>query len=740
MANQQRLLCGAGLVLLVVLLFSHGLSAALGGGGGADADPAPAAGRSAQLAPGRVARRGDGAAAAAAGQSAGIAAIAAIAAAAGGGAAAAAAPSTGGGLALLRRARAELGGAAGALGGLRSKDHARELDLLIGEATRLRDALTAPVAAAPADPPEAADSHAAPLAADAPQAGAEEGERETEAIGRNASLDPHAIPHEYHTAYPRPPGWASPGCGIGPPPFRPEVPAACSELVTKYTALCSAAGRARGGANSTAAPAPHRGWALSHCADDGPWTVGRPASVVATAYGEGGVPSCGPEPGLHDVLDARVDGPRSVETISTSSPHPWMQLVSFRPVEAGEYTLFVRVHLRNWEGGWNFKKGPSNKRMKRLVQMGSEHCPLIRCNNPKGRWSCMVFGSAKLQVREGGCPQRPRPPCREVWPKVPGAWYGRWVRQCTDRASCERHAVATRPLDGARWRIDNTKLLFSAGACGPTEPNQPEARKAKSRVFHDPGGWAWEPHVCTPRVFNVSQAWRCMDNTGILSAGDSVMMTNGHLLWVWMDMNVPKGRVEVSERGKRHDEGYGVVQRHPRMTGGGENARMFYWQFARLRYSHLRDLTKGGSGMLLREQNEMARRVRAMVMSMGMHEAVEGHHLDPGVLRQWLRDGLSGMHTPLVWSPNPSPFVRLACSKKNPERLRLAVGAMDRALTDLIAEPGNKLPPIAFMPSFEMGRALWWDIPVADNSGTHGYCSLMGLSMWQQAWDLTCPP
>eukprot|EP01062_Namystynia_karyoxenos_P012962 TRINITY_DN14660_c0_g1_i1.p1 TRINITY_DN14660_c0_g1~~TRINITY_DN14660_c0_g1_i1.p1 ORF type:complete len:652 (+),score=125.54 TRINITY_DN14660_c0_g1_i1:50-1957(+) len=578
---------------------------------------------------------------------------------------------------------------------------------------------------------------------------AQEAAVEAEAAGFwGAALEggPHAVPRDYHAPLPpgqrRPPGWAAAGCGIGPPPARPALPPPCAALASRYAALC---------ANASGGPprAPTWSWRLSRCTKTVSWAVGRPVTLVATAYADGR-PSCGPSAGRWDVLDARVDGPRSVETVTTSAPRPWLQLVSFRPVEAGSYTVHLRQHLRNWEGGWSFVRHQEGYRMRvihgkrvktpqsvggrgQLPQIGPDECPLIRCNNPKANWHCMVHSTVQFEVGDGGCPQRVRPSCNKVWPRVPGAWYGRWVRQCAGGDSCDAHPVRTRPLDAARGRIEDLGLLRSAGACGPTAPGHPEARAARSRVFSDSGGWVWEPDVCIPRLFNPEQAWRCLNRSGVITVGDSVVATNGHLLHIWMDMTTPKA-IEVSQRGQRHDEGYGVVHRHERLLGGGGNASMFFWQLARQRYEHLADLSAKGVAPLITGRAAGAPRARVAVLSLGMHEAVGGN-VDPAALREVLRSGISGLGVPLLWAPDPSPAVRLSCTKKNPERLRLAVAAMDTALS---RQPTAGQPRVAFLPSFEMGRALWWDVPIADISGTHVFCSLVGLSMWQQLLDLTC--
>eukprot|EP00662_Eupelagonemidae_sp_cell21_P055478 gene55478-9553_t len=215
-------------------------------------------------------------------------------------------------------------------------------------------------------------------------------------------------------------------------------------------------------------------------------------------------------------------------------------------------------------------------------------------------------------------------------------------------------------------------------------------------------------------------------------------MTNGHALWVWMDMFVPN--TSTVECGRC---GAAPLERHRRMHGGGSPASMFWWQLARLKYGHLKDLRPTF------RDHDAARTSRAAVVSLRC--AVGGHALDPATLRQWIRTGFSGLKLPIIWAPNPSPYVRLGCAKKNPERLRLATSAFDAALSEVLRQPpplrgvgvlqekGHRLPPVAFLPSFEMGKAVWWDVPTQDVSGTHSYCSMVGLMMWQMSLDLVCP-
>eukprot|EP00756_Hemistasia_phaeocysticola_P063266 Hpha_TRINITY_DN6748_c0_g1::TRINITY_DN6748_c0_g1_i1::g.111012::m.111012 len=251
--------------------------------------------------------------------------------------------------------------------------------------------------------------------------------------------NPHTLPPAYHLRVPRPEGWGAEGCGIGPPPRHPRIPEVCRGVVEAYLRDC--------GPSATFRPAGEGGWewTLANCSDSiRNWEAGKPVYVVYVATRLGGGRSCGPTPRTYDVLDVRVDSQSSVETATTHSPYPWLQIVAFRPQSAAVYRVYVRTHLTQWEGRWHFPPRPVLPGQRILkyqkLPMSNVTCRTSPCEQRGKPYTCgMTEAPFVVKAYRNECTRPTRPSCHDTPPTVPGAWYGRWVKQCIGEESCNAH-------------------------------------------------------------------------------------------------------------------------------------------------------------------------------------------------------------------------------------------------------------------------------------------------------------
>eukprot|EP00756_Hemistasia_phaeocysticola_P060631 Hpha_TRINITY_DN4195_c0_g1::TRINITY_DN4195_c0_g1_i1::g.194782::m.194782 len=587
--------------------------------------------------------------------------------------------------------------------------------------------------------------------------------------------DPHRVPRPFYMEASRPAGWGAADCGIGPPPRDPPIPGGCLEAVRAYLQHCAGEGQR----------SPERTWAVHECSVTS-GTVGRPVTLVVVARGPGGAMDCGPLTGLYDTLDTRVDSDTSVEVGVTAAPYPWLQLVAFRPQAAGRYTVSFAHHFRNWPGGWSLPGYPperlktlelhhtvtrrllaakTHSRSKNLPRMrgrkttsgivkslgGTEYrnpkggyrarglwtpqpnlppdvCPSHHCNAPGSPWGCGLAAAVHVQVAQGNCPERARPPCQERPPRAPGAWFGRWVLQCTGKESCSKHPVPTRSVydlsKGMSERLTAEVHKLEVEHCAVTARSGLE-QNASSAVFGHPGGWVWEPDVCKPRVFSEAEMWRCLNNSSIVTVGDSVASTQTHFLTMHMDALL-RPNANLSYQGNRFDEQYGTLT--PRLRDAVEGRASFSLSY--IMKGLLRDLetvdVKGEKG------------ADSFLFTQGLHDARWGTAC-PLKGKKHLLKALSGLPSRrVVWAPTTPPHTRHLCTNLNAERTYLSVVSALAALHNLTTEGVADLPEVIYLPTYEAGRAMARELAAVDHLGTHPLCSFVGLSYWMQYLDVTC--
>eukprot|EP01059_Diplonema_ambulator_P000217 TRINITY_DN10182_c0_g1_i1.p1 TRINITY_DN10182_c0_g1~~TRINITY_DN10182_c0_g1_i1.p1 ORF type:complete len:624 (+),score=140.25 TRINITY_DN10182_c0_g1_i1:659-2530(+) len=558
-----------------------------------------------------------------------------------------------------------------------------------------------------------------------------------------------------------PQGWKSKGCGLGPPPRNPSLADLpnCAEVIASYEAMCGEAngspglrheydGIKNGTDRKPGDPAKYEGKYMFVCHTEN--GKGRPTHILAGAVDSRDEPTCGPPQDLFDVLDVRVAGPQSIEYAFVSTPVRWFKVISFRPVEEGEYYAVHRVHLQKQakdKNGWEFKRKPGRRR---LALLGSAKCPLSSCGKQRAHFWCMVHSKRlSFNVTRGNC-SVPRgeelPLCANSYPGAEDEWFGRWYKECNGDEECMSvHPVKTRPLDALRQSVRNARLLRAVGSCGPSMPTKIFTKQFSHFVFSEKAGWVWHPHACRPRIFTRNAAWRCLNQTGLLSVGDSVQFTNGHLLWLWLDL-APLGSMindtYFSVRGDRQDELFGTLGRGAlEQSTEYKHDRMFLYQLVRQRNYHLKDLKKDLDQLEKSRKKDWNSNMRAVVMSIGLHDAVQGYgQPNQTDMNAFLTQGFSNLKYPVVFHPAPSASIIRMCSRKNNDRVWRVNSVYNTGFSQVReGAAGKTLPPIAITPSYFMTKSLSWEVPMMDDSGTHPYCSFVGMNTWMQTLDLICP-
>ncbi|KAJ9453957.1 hypothetical protein DIPPA_22953 [Diplonema papillatum] len=605
-----------------------------------------------------------------------------------------------------------------------------------------------------------------------------------------------------------PPDWKSAGCGLGPPPPLTRLPGPadlgdCAPVVERYRAACGDGGTG---------PAPAYTAEYKILCVLGRHGRGLPVhfligSVVSVGGGE---PTCGPPNGTYDVLDLRIEGPRSMEHAFFATPTPWFQVASFRPLDKGRYRAWLRPHLVRQSGdGFEFhrKKSKSSK----VPELPVGKCPLRPCGRKGGNSAfCRANPTFEVTVRDAdpACPVATVPSCTSVgYPTDEDQYYGRWFFECRSAGkdnqtdpdtlrtlrNCTEapHPVVTRPLDAMRDRYKHrTQLLQSIGACGPSTPHSKFTRRFSHFVFAERAGWTWRPHACRPRTFSRAQAWRCLNNTGLLAVGDSVSSTNGHLLWAWLGLTpaprkntwdpaagaayertftpedaarlaknresargdsggpLPTGNASVpvndslyfSSRGNRKDELYGVLQ--PEFPESREEgaATFFFNQVVRQRFWHLNRFSRDLEATIRKAPPPGQRRwesVAAAVMTMGMHDVVGFTVPKPATALYSYLQGFAKLRYPIVHHAATGGVAMRMCSRKNPDRALRVNRVLIRALRTLSA--ANRIPPVAILPTYYMVRSLAWEASVMDDAACRR-CAALLVALWAASGQATPTP
>ena len=530
-----------------------------------------------------------------------------------------------------------------------------------------------------------------------------------------------------------PANWKHDGCGTGPPPEITGIPksleAACGEHIRKMEMLCGKDELNFPGAvdekegdfgNGILEPYDGRFFMVCH-------TSPKPGHVVhiLTIAGTETFNTCGEVVGKQSVLDIRVEGPRSIEYAFQTEIYRWMKVISFRPMEVGSYKVRTRPHLmrQNYTegGGFKFQRTHGRDRF-----MSTSVCDVRSCRKRKKPFHCKVWQDLKIEVPEDKekclVPYNELPFCHQSYPTYEDHWFGRWVDECSKSNGTCTHPITTRPLDNERSSIDNHLLLQSVGACGPTIPH--ETHKYSKFVFNKKSRWGYRPHLCRPRYFSVDDAWDCLSRYSLLNVGDSIAMTNGHQLFVWMGAKIPKD-THLSQRGNRTDERLGQLSRKK-----SETEKIEFHSIGRSLFDHLSNLKRN-----VEELYSPAQKV--VVVNMGLHNSVhQSSHINQQLMRENIKKGFD-ISYPFIYHPIPGTSVDVACGKKNSDRAWRVNSAVVNELYNLSSS--GEISPGAILPSFFMGKSLHWEVSVWDSGGTHPFCSFLGLTIWQQTLDLVCP-
>eukprot|EP01060_Flectonema_neradi_P038830 TRINITY_DN8281_c0_g1_i1.p1 TRINITY_DN8281_c0_g1~~TRINITY_DN8281_c0_g1_i1.p1 ORF type:complete len:597 (+),score=59.88 TRINITY_DN8281_c0_g1_i1:327-2117(+) len=530
-----------------------------------------------------------------------------------------------------------------------------------------------------------------------------------------------------------PKNWKSDSCGVGPPPelkgIPPSLQEACAEHIQKMEKICGKDEFGFPGALDEEVGNFEKGVLQRY---DGRYHMichskpkpGHPLHILTVA-GTELYRTCGEVIGKQSVIDIRIEGNRSIEYAFQTEIYRWMKVISFRPVETGTYRIRIRPHLMRQNetegGGFKFYRSHGGDRF-----MSTNTCDVRSCRRRKKSFHCKLWQTLLIDVPkdEENCvvPYEKLPECHTSYPTYEDHWFGRWFNECDEEGLNCRHPIDSRPLDALRNQIDNPFLLASVGNCGPTIPH--ETHKYSRFTYNKAARWGYRPHVCRPRYFTVSKAWDCLSNYALLNVGDSVSSTNGHQLLLWLGVNVTKDFL-FSQRGNRTDERLGLLTRKNFSSQAFE-----YHSIARTLISHLRNVKSEVAAIRTPAQ-------KAIVMFIGLHNAVhQTNHINQKGFRENVLQGMDLSH-PFIYNPISGTSIDVACNKKNNDRAWRVNNAIVSEIYNFTSS--GVLKPIAVMPSFFMGRSLSWEASSWDAAGTHPFCSFLGLSLWQQAFDLICP-